>query len=386
MTNDGRFGTAYAFKAAFTVEVIALYKNLSPLAALILGNVQERKARIRMKTSIVLAARPKGKPTPEDFRLETSPVPEPSEGEILLGILYLSLDPYMRGRMSDAKSYAKPVEIGAVMEGGTVARVIKSRHPHYAEGDVVLSHSGWQSHAISDGTGLRKIDPGAAPLSTALGVLGMPGFTAYSGLLTIGQPKAGETVVVAAASGAVGSAVGQIAKIKGARAVGIAGGADKCAYLINELGFDAAVDHRAPDFAEQLAKACPDGIDVYFENVGGAVWDAVFPLLNTFARIPVCGLIAQYNAGGKPPEGPDKLPMTLRDVLTKSLLIRGFIQREFVDQRETFLKEASGWIKDGKLKYKEDIVSRLENAPEAFIGLLEGKNFGKLVIKVSDEA
>jgi NADPH-dependent curcumin reductase CurA len=348
-------------------------------------DVQERKAFIRMKTSIVLASRPKGKPTTDDFRLETSPVPEPSEGEVLLEILYLSLDPYMRGRMSDAKSYAKPVDIGGVMEGGTVARVLKSRNPDFAEGEFVLSHSGWQSHAISDGVGLRKLDPDVAPLSTALGVLGMPGFTAYSGLLTIGKPKAGETVVVAAASGAVGSAVGQIARIKGARAVGIAGGAEKCAYLINELGFDAAVDHRAPDFAEQLAKACPDGIDIYFENVGGAVWNAVFPLLNTFARIPVCGLIAQYNAGGEPPAGPDRLPMTMREVLSKSLLIRGFIQREFVDQREVFLKEASAWIRDGKLKYREDIVSGLENAPEAFIGLLEGKNFGKLVIKVSDE-
>ena len=340
-------------------------------------------AYIMTKTSIVLASRPTGKPKAEDFRVETGQVPEPAEGQVLLEVHYLSLDPYMRGRMSDAKSYAKPVEIGAVMEGSTVARVAKSRHPDFAEGDFVLSFCGWQTNALSDGTGLRKLDPNAAPLSTALGVLGMPGFTAYSGLLTIGQPKPGETVVVAAASGAVGSAVGQIAKIKGARAVGIAGGPEKCAFVRDELGFDAVVDHRAPDFAEQLAKACPDGVDVYFENVGGAVWDAVFPLFNTYARIPVCGLIAQYNATGDA-EGPDRMPATMRQILTKSLLIRGFIQTEFVGQREAFLKDASDWIKSGKLKYKEDIVSGLENAPEAFIGLLDGKNFGKLVIKVSD--
>lgn len=332
---------------------------------------------------IVLASRPVGKPTPDNFRLEETAVPAPSDGEVLLGIRYLSLDPYMRGRMSAARSYAQPVEIGAVMEGGTVARVLASRHPDYAVGDIVLSHSGWQTHALSDGSGLRKLDPAAAPVSTALGVLGMPGFTAYAGLLTIGRPKAGETVVVAAASGPVGSAVGQVARIHGARAVGIAGGADKCAF-VRDLGFDAAIDHRAPDFAAQLAAACPGGIDVYFENVGGAVWDAVFPLLNDFARIPVCGLIAQYNATGDFP-GPDRLPVVMRDVLSKSLTIRGFIQREFADQRKTFYREMAGWIADGRLRYREDIVPGLERAPEAFIGLLEGRNFGKLVIEVAKD-
>src|SRR5215475_15994944 len=231
----------------------------------------------------------------------------------------------MRGRMSAAKSYATPVEIGAVMEGGTVAEVIASRRPDFAVGDIVLSHSGWQTHALSNGQGLRKLDPSTAPITTALGVLGMPGFTAWAGLLNIGKPQPGETVVVAAASGPVGSAVGQIAMIKGARAVGIAGGAPKCAYVRDQLSLDHVVDHRAPDFAEQLADACPNGIDVYFENVGGAVWDAVFPLLNSFARIPVCGLIAQYNIDG-PFEGPDRLPIVMRQILTKSLLIRGFIQ------------------------------------------------------------
>jgi NADPH-dependent curcumin reductase len=330
---------------------------------------------------IVLAARPTGRPDHSHFRLETAPIPTPGEGQLLLRTLYLSLDPYMRGRMSAAKSYSAPVEIGQVMEGGTVSEVLESRYPGLEPGDVVLSFSGWQSHALADGAQLRKLDPQAAPVTTALGVLGMPGFTAYAGLLTIGQPKPGETVVVAAASGPVGSAVGQIARIKGARAVGIAGGPEKCAYIRENFGFDAVIDHRAPDLAEQLAAACPDGIDVYFENVGGKVWDAVFPLLNGFARIPVCGLIAQYNASGDF-EGPDRLPVLMRQVLTKSLLIRGFIQREFAAQRPDFEREMAGWIASGAVRYKEDIVTGLENAPEAFMGLLEGRNFGKLVVKL----
>ena len=331
---------------------------------------------------IVLASRPEGAPVPENFRVERTTIPTPGEGEVLLKIRYLSLDPYMRGRMSAAKSYAAPVEIGAVMEGGTVAEVIESRHPDFTAGDVVLSHSGWQTHALSKGKDLRKLDPDAAPITTALGVLGMPGFTAWAGLLMIGKPQPGETVVVAAASGPVGSAVGQIAKIKGARAVGIAGGADKCAFVRDELGFDAVVDHRAPDFADQLAAVCPDGVDVYFENVGGAVWDGVFPLLNTFARVPVCGLIAQYNQTG-PFAGPDRLPNVMRQVLSKSLTIRGFIQREFSDLRPAFYREMADWIESGQIKYREDVVEGLENAPQALIGLLEGQNFGKLLIKVS---
>ena len=333
-------------------------------------------------TRIVLARRPKGAPVAEDFRLETVDMPEPADGQMLLKTLFLSLDPYMRGRMSDAKSYAKPVAIDDVMEGGTVSEVVSSKHPDFRPGDVVLSFSGWQAYALSDGTALRKLDPKAAPVSTALGVLGMPGFTAYAGLLTIGQPKPGETVVVAAASGAVGSVVGQIARIKGARAVGIAGGPEKCAFVRDELGFDAVVDHKSPTFAADLAAACPEGIDVYFENVGGHVWEAVFPLLNEFARVPVCGLIAQYNASGEA-SGPDRLPVLMREVLSRSLTIRGFIQREFVSQREAFLRDASGWIAEGKLRYREDIVDGLENAPEAFMGLLQGKNFGKLAIRVA---
>lgn len=335
---------------------------------------------------VLLASRPNGSPTLENFKLDVSQAPEPADGQLLLETLYLSLDPYMRGRMNASKSYAAPVEIGDVMEGGTVSRVVVSRHPEYAEGEIVLSHSGWQRYALSNGENLRKLDPAAAPVTTALGVLGMPGFTAYAGLLTIGRPRAGETVVVAAASGAVGSAVGQIARIKGARAVGIAGGAEKCAFVRDELGFDAVVDHRAPDFPAQLAAACPDGIDVYFENVGGAVWDAVFPLLNNFARIPVCGLIAHYNDSADKPLAVDRLPGMMRDVLTKSMTIRGFIQREFIDQRPEFHRQATEWIAQGKLRYKEDIVDGLDNAPAAFIDLLKGRNFGKLLVRVAKKA
>jgi NADPH-dependent curcumin reductase CurA len=285
--------------------------------------------------------------------------------------------------MDDAKSYAKPVEIGGVMEGGTVAQVAHSRNTAFKAGDIVLSHSGWQSYAISDGAGLQKLDPETAPITTALGILGMPGFTAYAGLRNIGKPKAGETLVVAAASGAVGSAVGQMAKIYGARVIGIAGGAKKCDHLRQELGFDVAIDHHSSDFPAQLAAACPNGIDVYFENVGGHVWSAVFPLLNDFARIPVCGLIAHYNETSSVASRRDQLPAVMRAILRKSLTIRGFIQREFADQRPDFYQQAGAWISEGRLKYKEDIVDGLENAPETFLGLLEGKNFGKLIVRVA---
>jgi len=331
---------------------------------------------------IVLASRPEGRPTAQDFRLETTAVPELSEGQVLLKIRYLSLDPYMRGRMSAAKSYAAPVEIGDVMEGGTVGEVIDSKSAGFLPGDFVLSYSGWQSYAVADAASLRKLDPKQVSVTTALGVMGMPGFTAYSGLLTIGQPKEGETVVVAAATGPVGSAVGQIAKLKGARAVGIAGGPDKCKALIDEFGFDEALDHRSENFAQELALACPKGIDVYFENVGGKVFDAVLPLLNPFARVPVCGLIAQYNQKGAF-DGPDRMPLLMRDILTKSLTIRGFIQRDFADQQQAFHHDMAKWIADGQVRYREDIVDGLKNAPKAFISMLEGGNFGKLIVKVA---
>jgi NADPH-dependent curcumin reductase CurA len=332
---------------------------------------------------IVLASRPVGEPKPSNFRLEEFPVPQPGPGELLLKTRWLSLDPYMRGRMSDAPSYAKPVGIGEVMEAGTVSEVVASNSDKYRVGDIVLSRAGWQTHMVSDGSGLRKLDPKAAPVSTALGVLGMPGMTAYTGLVEIGEPKAGETVVVSAASGAVGAIVGQIAKVKGARAIGIAGGPEKCAYVKNELGFDDCIDHRDPAFSEKLKAACPKGIDVYFENVSGQVWDAVFPLLNTFARIPVCGLIAQYSAT----ESPDmkyKTSQIFRAVLTKRLTIRGFIVTDFWDRFDEFIREVPQWIRDGKVKYREDVAEGLENAPAAFMGMLKGKNFGKQLVKIAD--
>ncbi|QVQ27697.1 NADP-dependent oxidoreductase [Achromobacter deleyi] len=333
---------------------------------------------------VVLASRPIGRPKTSDFRFEHAPIPQPGDGQLLLETQYLSLDPYMRWRISDAKSYAPPIGIGEVIVGGTVARVKTSRHPDWREGDIVLAESGWQQYALSDGSNLRRLDPAIAPPSTALGVLGMPGFTAYGGLLEIGQPKPGETVVVAAASGAVGSVVGQIARIKGARAVGIAGGPEKCAFVKNELGFDAVVDHQAPDFAQKLAEACPDGIDVYFENVSGHVWDAVLPLLNDFARVPVCGLIANYNDGPEGGNGPDRLPRTMREILARSITLRGFLVYNFTAARhDEFQREAAGWINEGKLLWREDVVEGLERAPEAFIGLLEGRNFGKLVVRLA---
>jgi len=331
---------------------------------------------------IIMAARPVGAPKPSDFKLVETAAPEPGDGQLLLRTLWLSLDPYMRGRMSAGRSYAKPVEVGDVMVGGTVNEVMESRKPGFAKGDIVLGYAGWQDYALSDGTGLRKLDPAMAPISTALGILGMPGMTAYSGLTIIGQPKPGETVAVAAAAGPVGSAVGQIAKIKGCRVVGIAGGPDKCRYLSDELGFDAAVDHRSVTLADDLAKACPRGIDVYFENVGGAVWSAVLPLLNDFARVPVCGLIAHYNDTELPP-GPDRMPLLMRTVLTRRLTIRGFIVSDFSAHAGEFARDVSTWLKQGKIKYREDVVEGLDKAPEAFIGLLNGRNFGKLLVHVN---
>jgi NADPH-dependent curcumin reductase len=332
---------------------------------------------------VVLASRPVGEPKPSDFRVEDYAPPTPGDGEVLLRTIWLSLDPYMRGRMSDAASYAAPVPVGGVMEGGTVSEVIASNNPGFTRGDIVLSRAGWQTHALSDGKGLGKIDPTLAPVSTAVGVLGMPGMTAYTGLLDIGKPQAGETVVVAAASGAVGSAVGQIARIKGARAVGIAGGKDKCDHVTNELGFDACLDHRDPQLAAKLKDACPKGIDVYFENVGGAVFEAVFPLLNAFARVPVCGLIAHYNDTES--VAPKWAGAMMRNVLTKRLTIRGFIVSDFAARRADFLRDMSGWVREGKVKYKEYVTEGLDNAPAAFMGLLKGANFGKQLVRVGPD-
>lgn len=332
---------------------------------------------------IVLASRPIGAPTAADFRMEEVALPSIGKGQVLLRTLYLSLDPYMRGRMSDAPSYALPVSIDAVMEGGTVSRVETSNLSSFQVGDLILGFSGWQDYTVSDGRGLTKLDKSMKRPSLSLGVLGMPGFTAYMGLLDIGQPKEGETVVVAAASGAVGSVVGQIAKIKGCRSVGIAGGAEKCRYVVEELGFDACLDHHSADLPGRLAAACPKGIDVYFESVGGVVFDAVLPLLNARARIPLCGLIANYNDTG-PAKGPDRLGAFARTILSKRLKVQGFIIfNDYAPRFGEFAAQMSTWVEEGKIKHREDVVDGLENAPEAFIGLLKGKNFGKLVVQLA---
>ncbi|MGL6070070.1 NADP-dependent oxidoreductase [Craterilacuibacter sp.] len=332
---------------------------------------------------ILLQQRPIGAPTLEDFHLTAGPLPVPAAGQVLLRSLYLSLDPYMRGRMSDAPSYAAPVALGEVMVGATISRVEASQHADFEPGDLVLAYSGWQDYALSDGSALSKLDKEMPHPSRALGVLGMTGFTAYMGLLDIGQPKAGETIVVAAASGAVGSVVGQIAKIKGCRAVGVAGGAEKCRFVVEELGFDACIDHHQPDFAAQLAAACPQGIDVYFENVGGAVFDAVLPLLNVGARVPVCGLIAHYNDTTLP-AGPDRLGLLTRTLLTRRIKMQGFIIFDDYGSRyDEFFKQMSLWLAAGHIKFREDRIEGLENAPAAFIGLLQGRNFGKLIVRVT---
>ncbi len=338
---------------------------------------------VDINRQVVLAARPEGCPKVTDFEILRGKIPQAGAGQVLLRSLYLSLDPYMRGRMSDAKSYAKPVQIGEVMVGGVVSQIMQSNDPAFKPGEIVFGYSGWQEFAVVEGKDLKRVDPSIAPISTALGVLGMPGLTAYTGLLNIGKPKPGETLVVAAASGAVGSLVGQIGNIYGCRTIGIAGSTQKCDFVRDELGFDDCVSHRDPDLASALAAACPKGIDIYFENVGGAVFEAVLPLLNQSARVPVCGLVSHYNAT-ELPAGPNKIPWLMRAVLTKRLHIQGFIVWDFAEQEAEFEDSMSGWLKDGSVKYREDIVEGLENAPEAFIGLLEGRNFGKLVVKVAE--
>jgi NADPH-dependent curcumin reductase CurA len=333
---------------------------------------------------IVLAARPTGVPTAQDLRLEEAAVPTPGPGQLLLRTLYLSLDPYMRNLMDEAgTSYAPPIALGAPVVGGTVSRVVSSEHAQFKAGDLVLSNAGWQDYALSDGTDLTALGDMAQP-SLALGGLGMPAFTAYVGLLDIGQPKPGETVVVAAATGAVGAVVGQIAKLKGARVIGIAGGADKCRYAVEELGFDACIDRHDPQLAQRLAQACPDGIDVYFENVGGAVFEAVLPLLNHYARVPVCGVIAHYNDEAQPPV-PNPLPGLMTTLLQKRIRLQGFIILDHYAERfEAFRREMGEWVAAGRVKLREDRVDGLENAPAAFIGLLQGHNFGKLVVRVAE--
>jgi NADPH-dependent curcumin reductase CurA len=333
---------------------------------------------------IVLASRPTGAPTKDDFRLEEAATPEPKEGEVLLRSIYLSLDPYMRGRMNDAPSYAPPVAIDEVMVGATVCQVAASKNPDFETGEWVLAYSGWQLYAVSDGSDLTKLGKKPEKPSYALGILGMPGFTAYMGLLDIGKPKAGDTLVVAAAAGPVGATVGQIGRLKGCRVVGVAGTAQKCSYVKETLGFDECLDHKDPDLADLLKQACPDGIDIYYENVGGKVFDAVLPLLNVGARVPVCGLVSIYNAT-KLPDGPDRLSVLMGTILVKRITMKGFIIFDDYGPRyDEFTKAMSDMLGAGKIHYREQVVDGLESAPGAFIGMLEGQNFGKLVIKVNN--
>jgi len=326
---------------------------------------------------ILLARRPAGAVEEGNFRLVEAEVPQPAEGQFLVRNLFLSLDPYMRGRMSEAKSYAKPAEVGQVMVGGAVGEVVASRHPKFKPGDKVEGPFGWQLYALSDGKGVRKIEERGIPLSAYLGVLGMPGVTAYIGLLDIGQPKAGETLVVSAASGAVGGVVGQIAKIQGCRAVGIAGGADKCRFAVEELGYDACVDYKAGRLDEDLPRAVPGGVDVYFDNVGGEITDSVLLRMNAFSRIPLCGLISEY---GRPePRGLKNV----RSLLVNRIKLQGFIVSDHLQRWPAALADLARWVAEGKIKYRETVAEGLRNAPTAFIGMLSGKNLGKQVVKLS---
>jgi NADPH-dependent curcumin reductase CurA len=331
-----------------------------------------------MNRQVLLKRRPNGMPVPEDFAIADSPLPEPGEGQVLLRGIYLSLDPYMRGRISGQRSYAKPTEIGEVIEGRVVGRVARSRHTSFREGDYAFGGYGWQTHSAVDGGTLTKLDPAAAPISTSLGILGMPGLTAYAGLKTIGQPKSGETVVISAASGAVGAVAGQLAKREDCHVVGIAGGADKCRYVTDELGFDACVDHKG-DLAAALDAACPKGVDVYFENVGGAVQRAVYPRLNDFGRMIMCGMISEYN-DLEPRPGP-----SLVAAVRKRLRIQGFIVSDHAALRPEYLAMAAPLVREGALKFREDIVDGIDVAPAAFIGLLQGRNFGKLIVKLGND-
>ncbi len=335
---------------------------------------------ISKNSQVLLKSRPEGAPNSDNFELTETDVLTPGKDELLIRTVYLSLDPYMRGRMSDRESYADPIEVGSVMVGATVGQVEQSNHLDFAEGDFVLSYGGWQTYAVASGRSVRKLDPKAAiPLSYYLGILGMPGQTAYCALLDIGQPKAGETVVVSAASGAVGSVVGQIAKLKGCRVVGVVGSDAKCDYIVKELGYDEAINRKTQNLLDALKAACPDGIDLYYDNTAGPILEAVLQLINLGARIPLVGLISQYNATEMPP-GPNLMPL-----LVKRALIKGFLVGDYQDQYKTFVKEVSQWIQDGKLQYKEDIIQGLEKAPEAFMNQLKGDNFGKLIVQVSED-
>ncbi len=328
-------------------------------------------------TQVLFKSWPEGLPSEGNFEIVKTDAPQCGEGEVLRRTIYLSLDPYMRGRMSQRKSYAEPAKIGEPMVGQTISEVVESKNDRYRPGDFVLGFDGWQSYAASDGKGLRKLDPATAPLSYAVGVLGMPGLTAYVALLDIGRPKEGETVVVSAAAGAVGSIAGQIAKIKGCRVVGTAGSDEKCAYVVSDLRFDVCINYKREDLREALKAACPNGIDVYLDNVGGAVLEAVLKRINVHARIPLVGLISQYNDTQLSP-GPNLLSL-----IANRALIQGMLVTDHTDRMPDFLRDMSQWLREGKIRYREDIIQGLENAPRAFIGLLQGENIGKRVVQVS---
>jgi hypothetical protein len=335
---------------------------------------------------IVLAERPKGKPTEDNFRLEQGELPAPGEGQIAVRTIWLSLDPYMRGRMDDAKSYAEPVAVGATMEGEGVGEVIASRHRGFVPGDIVVGRTGWASHALLEGAGVRKVDPALAPISTALGVLGMPGHTAWVGLNRIAEARPGETIVVSAATGAVGSVVGQLARLMGLRVVGVAGGAEKCRYAEQELGFDACLDHRAADaraLAEGIRRAAPDGVDIYYENVGGKTLEAVLPNMNTFGRIPLCGMIAWYSGQGV--AEAMRVPALWRTILVRRLRVQGFIVFDHDDSFGAFLEEVAPLVRERRIRYRESVAEGLENAPRAFLKMLEGGNFGKQLVRVGPD-
>lgn len=334
-----------------------------------------------LNRKILLASRPVGMPDESNFQFIEENVPELQDGEVLIRSLYLSVDPYMRGRMSDAKSYAKPYEVGQPFKGGVVGKVIESKNSRFEAGQYVDGLMEWAEYNVSDGSSLRRLNPELAPVTTALHVLGMPGLTAYFGLLYIGEPKEGETVVVSGASGAVGTVVGQIAKLKGCRVVGIAGGDDKCAYLTEELGFDAAINYKTADnLRKALKEACPNGVDVYFDNVGGTVSDAVMSLINFQSRTAICGQISQYNA--------DKLPIGPRvagQLLTTSSLMKGFIVSDYAQHNKEGLTQLTQWVREGKIKYRETIVEGFDNTVDAFLGLFRGDNIGKQLVKVAEE-
>jgi len=334
-----------------------------------------------MNRQWLLAARPSGWPEETDFQLVETPIPDPGENEVVAKVIYLSVDPYMRGRMSDAKSYAAPVEIGDVMTGGGVGRVVATRHPKFTEGDIVQGMTGWQEYAPMSGKGLWKVDPSLAPISTSLGVLGMPGLTAYFGLLDVCAAKAGETVVVSGAAGAVGSVVGQIAKIKGCRAVGIAGGDDKIHWITDDLGFDGGFNYKtSANYRASLKELCPDGVDCYFDNVGGPISDTVMMLINLRARIAICGQISQYNL-----EKPEMGPRLMGQLIVKRARIEGFLVLDYAERFREALTQMAQWLKEGKLKYREQFTEGIESAPSAFLGMMRGANMGKQLVRVSKE-